>query len=79
MDLNPGRVKDLVERSIKNQSCIPCHSTIEPDFAREEDVKPAICRGFWDSYRDQVQALEIGERLGVIEYDPVPTPREEQP
>lgn len=61
MDLHPGRVKSMVRECIRDQGAIPCHKTIY-----EKDVKPAICRGFFDAYKNRIQLLQIAERMGFI-------------
>ena len=67
MQLQQGRVKGMVEGAIEDQGTIPCHSTIY-----DPDVEPAICRGFWDSYRDRVDLLQLAERLDAVVYDNPP-------
>lgn len=68
MDLQPGRVKGMVDDCLaEDGGNIPCHSTIY-----EEEVQPAICRGFWDSYHEKVPLLQVAARMGVVVEDPVP-------
>lgn len=55
----------MVRDAKRAESCIPCHSTIYRD-----DVQPAVCRGFFD--RHATQPLQVAERLGMIDFDPVP-------
>ncbi len=65
--LAPGRISGMVRDARSNYGGnIPCHSTIY-----DPEVKPAICRGFWD-LPERPALLEIAERLGYIEFDPVP-------
>lgn len=65
MNLAAGRVKEMVEGAVGNGSCIPCHSTLVTGA-------PAICRGFWDSYADQVVALRLAQALEMIVFDAAP-------
>lgn len=59
MDLQPGRVEEMVERATANNSCIPCHSTIHGQATQE-----AVCRGFFDQHKTSI--LQIAERLGFV-------------
>ena len=67
MDLQPGRVKGMVDAAIADDSCIPCHKTIY-----DENIEPSICRGFWDSYRHRSWPLRLAESLGRIIFDKPP-------
>lgn len=69
MMLPPGRVKGMVDncRADPVAGHIPCHSTIH-----REDRQPAICRGYWDSYRQDITLLVLAERMQIVTYDPVP-------
>jgi len=69
MQLQPGRVRDMVDQAVADQSVIVCHATLDTDAN-------ACCRGFWDAHRDRVQALQVAERLGVVAYQP-PPPKED--
>lgn len=62
MDLNEGRVEQMVRDSKKNESAIICHKTL----GKEE----AVCRGFYEHH--QTQPLQIATRLNLIkEVDPL--------
>jgi hypothetical protein len=65
MQLNPGRVKDMVTSARKNDSAIICHST-----THSKVVQPAVCRGFHDRY--STNPLRIAQRLNLLVEDPVP-------
>lgn len=67
--LAPGRVAGMVVEARNNESVIPCHLTIYTD-----EVKPAVCRGYFD-LPIKPAALQIAERLNLIEWD---TPPEEE-
>ena len=56
MDLQDGRVAEMVAESTAAESCIPCHETLEGD--------QAVCRGFFEKHA--TQPLQIAERLGFI-------------
>ena len=68
LGLAPGRVAEMVLQARATGSVIPCHQTI-----RRRDVRPAICRGYWDLPL-RVQLLQIAERLGIVVFDPAPPP-----
>lgn len=60
MHLNPGRVQQLVREATSGDAgSIVCHDTL--DLPRQ-----AICRGFWDGYRERVQLLQLAERLSFV-------------
>ena len=67
--LQPGRVAGMVQEARANESVIVCHDTLY-----RTDVRPAVCRGFFDLPR-RPAPLQIAERLGFVEYDPVPDGR----
>lgn len=71
MHLTPGRLKEMVDESIAEGVGIVCHSTL-PHTGEDQ----AICRGFWDAHRERAQLLQVAERLGIIEYQPVPKKEE---
>ncbi len=56
MQLSEGRVEDMVARSTKNNSCIPCHQTL--------DGKQSVCAGFFNKHK--TPSLQLGERMGVV-------------
>lgn len=63
MDLEPGRVKQMVAESLRKDSAIICHSTLGTDH-------PAVCRGFFDRHRRDVLPLRLAvmlDRLRLIE------------
>lgn len=62
MTLQPGRVKGMVDSCLEEGGVIPCHKTIHGQ--REQE---AVCRGFFDSYKDQVPGLLWAEELGITE------------
>jgi hypothetical protein len=65
--LQPGRVAGMVQDARANESVIVCHDTLY-----RPDVRPAVCRGFFDLPR-QPAPLQIADRLGYIAYDPPPS------
>lgn len=61
--LEPGRITGMVKGSHADPAGnIPCHQTIYTD-----EVKPAICRGFWD-LPDRGAILNLAEDMGIVEF-----------
>lgn len=63
MSLQPGRVREMVDQAVADESCIICHSTLDGDNA--------CCRGFFDRHGDRVMTLRLALVCDVIDYDPV--------
>jgi hypothetical protein len=62
MSLQPGRVKDMVDGCLEHPAGnIPCHQTIHGQRDQQ-----AICRGFWDSYKDRQSVLVLAEQMGKV-------------
>ena len=59
MHLRPGRVKEMVEETKRNKSCIICHETLGTKHG-------AVCRGFYDKHA--TLTLKIAESMGCIEW-----------
>lgn len=75
MHLEPGRVKAMVEECRAKDRHIPCHEFLtEPrgGWVAGPQARGAVCRGYWESVRPLASLLQAAERLGVIEYLPVP-------
>lgn len=66
LGLKPGRVSGMVLEAREMGGVIPCHMTI-----RRDDVKPAICRGYWDLPR-RPEILDLAVAMDVVEFDPAP-------
>lgn len=64
MHLRSGRVKEMVDGCITEGVVIPCHKT-----TFQEAPVAAICRGFFDSYSEQIPLLQIAKRMNVVTYD----------
>ena len=62
MHLSPGRLAEMVKEASAEESAIICHSTLGTKAQ-------AVCRGFFDKHR--TSALQIAERMGVIEFQRV--------
>lgn len=68
MELRPGRLKELVDVAVRDESAIICHETLEVDRA--------VCRGFFD--RHKTQPLQVAERFGLLVEADVQKPAWEQ-
>jgi len=55
--LEPGRLKQMTQDSLKKDTAVICHDTLGGDNA--------VCRGFFDRFK--TTPLQLAERLGVIE------------
>lgn len=60
MHLAPGRLADMVSQSVDQGGVIVCHKTLA------QDVDDAVCRGFHDSYADQVPALRLAHVMRLL-------------
>ena len=60
MNLEAGRVRDMLRECVRRETVIPCHE-------RMDTAAPAVCRGLFDT--GQVGILQVAERLGVVVYD----------
>jgi len=51
----------MVDASLANDSCIPCHKTL--------DGERAVCRGFWDRHKYDTMICRLGSPTiyGTIE------------
>ena len=66
--LKPGGVKELVKTNKEMDTAFACHQTIY-----REDVLPAVCRGYYDGYKDEITPLMLAQAMGVIAEDEPPT------
>lgn len=62
MNLNPGRLKELVDKNLKADTGLICHQTIYGQDERGE----ALCRGFYDRYGAEVTPLRMAAALEVV-------------
>jgi hypothetical protein len=68
MDLERGRVKQMVGEATGIGGCIPCHKTIR----RDDGVEPAICRGYFDAYAERVPAIALARACNRVAEQEVP-------
>lgn len=67
MHLRTGRLRGMIDAALQADAAITCHSTLYRD-----DIRPAVCRGFFDRYADDVLSLRTARMLDVIAEDPPP-------
>lgn len=60
MQLNEGRVEDMVAECLATDGTIVCHDTLDKDLQ-------AICRGFYIRYADRNWLLRLANFLRIIE------------
>lgn len=60
MQLEEGRVDQMVADCQRDQGVIPCHKNL--DHAGQ-----AVCRGFYDKHHGDVVALVMARATGIIE------------
>jgi hypothetical protein len=61
MQLQRGRVRQMVDEAKANESAITCHATLTGE--------QAVCRGFFELH--PTQPLQIAEWLGIINWQEV--------
>lgn len=59
MQLNPGRLADMVREAREDDTAIVCHATLAGVGEHQ-----AVCRGFFDAYT--TQPLQLAGRLELL-------------
>lgn len=70
MHLEDGRVEEMIESSVEAGGVIACHDTIH----RDDGVRRAICRGFYDVHGMRVWLLRLAKLMGVVTFVAPPPP-----
>jgi hypothetical protein len=60
MHLKPGRVAEMVQTSLADDSAITCHQTLDGDNA--------LCSGFFTAYGDQVFPLRLARAMDALTF-----------
>jgi hypothetical protein len=76
MHLMPGRLKQLSGETLRDDSFIPCHETLE--YGPREWPERAVCRGWWDAYHDQSNWARIMLIIFGKFVEVPPPPKEEE-
>lgn len=58
--VSPDRRQELIKSCLKSQKYFVCHKA----SFKGEDV---CCKKFYDRYKNRIQSLQLGTRLGLIE------------
>lgn len=61
MDLQPGRVDEMVRVAGRDGTGIICHDTLGTKAN-------AICRGYWEKHRWESVSLRMAVAMGVVEF-----------
>lgn len=77
MHLNPGRLRDLIRQNLDADAALVCHQTLT--YGDHPEFGPALCRGFFDGYGQQVNLVRIMGRLGGINDTIAPPTKEDSP
>jgi hypothetical protein len=64
MHLRPGRLRELVRENLAAGALLTCHDTLS--YGAHPEVGEAVCRGFWDRYRQQTNTWRVMERLSRL-------------
>lgn len=70
MSLAAGRLKDLADDNRRADTALTCHQTLPYNHYEAE---PAICRGYFDAYAEEITPLRMAVAIGIIEQDQPPT------
>jgi hypothetical protein len=71
MHLHKGRLADVANTNRKQGTALICHQTLS--YGDHPEVGEAVCRGFYDAYKDENRVIQITERiLGGFEQIPPP-------
>lgn len=68
MRLQAGRLREMVQESLAEDSAITCHATLYGGAEHN-----AVCRGFYDRYKHHVFPLRLAILCERISYDDPPT------
>ena len=63
MQLEPGRVREMVDGAIACDSAIVCHDTLD-----RRTRENAVCRGFYDRYKNHTLPLRLTQIVGNTEF-----------
>lgn len=68
MNLNKGRLKDMVESVEADQTYVICHKTLDQPLG-------SVCRGSFDNV--YTTAIKVAERIGFIDFVDLPVTESE--
>ena len=64
IDLDEGRLEQVVQENLENGAGLPCHSTVYSLYGLGE--QEAVCKGFFDRYASEIVALRAAKMMGII-------------
>lgn len=65
MHLRPGRLRELIRDNLAAGALLVCHETT---YGQTEEE--AMCRGFWDRFREQTNVWRVMERVARLSGKP---------
>lgn len=74
MHLEQDRLKDLVQTNREADTAFACHQTLPHNH--EYTADPAVCRGYFDAYSEEITPLRMAVAMGLITEDPQPKKKE---
>lgn len=70
MHLGAERFRTIIRQNLDAGAAPICHQTLS--YGDHPEVGEAVCRGFYDAYGDQVNAIRVVHRLGGFTEIPAP-------
>lgn len=68
MRLAPGRLRGMIDDCLKEDTIIPCHSTLYGAADHQ-----AVCRGLYDRHAGDILPLRLAQAFGIVAWqDPPP-------
>lgn len=68
MDLQEGRLENMVDDALRNDSWIKCHKSLD---TLDHETDNMVCRGFYDVYGGQSFGIRLAHAIaGFYEVDP---------
>lgn len=64
MQLTSGRRDQMVSDCVEQQGTIPCHENLSHGGRPKGE---AVCAGFYREHKDDIDLLQLAERLDMIE------------
>jgi hypothetical protein len=65
MYLGPAHLSAFIRETLEAESYIVCHKTLT--YGDHPDFGPAICRGFFDAFKDKSEALIVLRGFNMLQ------------
>ena len=62
MYLRPGRMREVVMENRRRGTVLICHQTLS--YGPHPEMGESVCRGYYDAYHDELQVIQVIERMG---------------